>query len=347
MKNLSIFRYKINDTSKPFIIAEISSNHNWSLKHTLKLVKKIKDAGADAIKIQTYDENSMTYNSKKPDFVVQKGLWKKYSLFELYKEAKTPIEWHQKIFQYARSLGLVAFSTPFDENSVDFLKKLNVPTYKIASFELVDHPLIEYIARKNKPIILSTGMSSLSEISEAVNVIKKTKNDKIILLHCMSSYPSNYYDYNLRMMLKLKKKFNLHVGLSDHTKGEEVAMAATALGAKIIEKHVKLKGDNNSHDSKFSMDTEELKSFCKKINKIWKTLGSDNFDLRKDKDFKKYRRSIYVVKDLKKNEKITLSNIKKIRPSHGLHPKYFYKVLGRRTKKKILAGTPLKIEFIK
>lgn len=347
MKNLSIFRYKINDTSKPFIIAEISSNHNWSLKHTLKLVKKIKDAGADAIKIQTYDENSMTYNSKKPDFVVQKGLWKKYSLFELYKEAKTPIEWHQKIFQYARSLGLVAFSTPFDENSVDFLKKLNVPTYKIASFELVDHPLIEYIAKKNKPIILSTGMSSLSEISEAVNVIKKTKNDKIILLHCMSSYPSNYYDYNLRMMLKLKKKFNLHVGLSDHTKGEEVAMAATALGAKIIEKHVKLKGDNNSHDSKFSMDTEELKSFCKKINKIWKTLGSDNFDLRKDKDFKKYRRSIYVVKDLKKNEKITLSNIKKIRPSHGLHPKYFYKVLGRRTKKKILAGTPLKIEFIK
>lgn len=347
MKNLSISKYKINDTSKPFIIAEISSNHNWSLKHTLKLVKKIKDAGADAIKIQTYDENSMTYNSKKPDFVVQKGLWKKYSLFELYKEAKTPIEWHQKIFQYARSLGLVAFSTPFDETSVDFLKKLNVPTYKIASFELVDHPLIEYIAKKNKPIILSTGMSSLSEISEAVNVIKKTKNNKIILLHCMSSYPSNYYDYNLRMMLKLKKKFNLHVGLSDHTKGEEVAMAATALGAKIIEKHVKLKGDNQSHDSKFSMDTEELKSFCQKINKIWKTLGSDNFELRKDKDFKKYRRSIYVVKDLKKNEKITLSNIKKIRPSHGLHPKYFYKVLGRRTKQKILAGTPLKIEFIK
>ena len=163
MKNLSISNYKINESSRPFIIAEISSNHKWSLRHTLKLVKKIKDAGADAVKIQTYDENSMTYESKKSEFLVKKGLWKKYSLFDLYKEAKTPIEWHKKIFQYAKSLGLVAFSTPFDESSADFLTKLNVPAFKIASFEIVDHPLIEHVAKKKKPIILSTGMSSIEE----------------------------------------------------------------------------------------------------------------------------------------------------------------------------------------
>ena len=340
MKSLSISNYKINDFSKPFVIAEISSNHNWSLKHTLKLIKEIKKAGADAIKIQTYDENSMTYNSTKSDFVVKKGLWKKYSLYKLYKEAKTPLEWHKIIFNYARNLGLVAFSTPFDEKSADFLSKLNVPAYKIASFEIVDYPLI-------KPIIISTGMSSMEEISGAIKVVKKSNNNKIILLHCMSSYPSNHFDYNLRMMVKMQKQFNLHVGLSDHSRGDEVAIAATALGAKIIEKHVKLKGDNKSHDSKFSMDTNELRFFCEKIKKVWETLGTDNFMLRKDKMSKNLRRSIYVVKNINKNDEITNLNIKKIRPSKGLHPKYYFKILGKKVKKDISAGTPLKKAYIK
>ena len=347
MKNLSISKFKINNYSRPFIIAEISSNHNWSIKHTLKLIKEIKTAGADAIKIQTYDENSMTFNSKKTDFVIQKGIWKNHSLFELYKDAKTPIEWHKKIFQYAKSLGLIAFSTPFDESSADFLTKLNVPAFKIASFELVDHPLIEHIAKKKKPIILSTGMSSIEEVRQAIQVIKKAKNNKIILLHCMSNYPSNHYDYNLKMMLELKKKFNLHVGLSDHSEGEEVALAATALGAKVIEKHIKLKGDNRSHDSKFSMNTENFKKFCKKINKTWETLGSPNFKLRKDKESKKFRRSIYAIKDIKKNDLIEKSYIKKIRPAKGLHPKYYFKILGKKAKKNIIAGTPMKISYIK
>ena len=347
MKNLSISKFKINNYSRPFIIAEISSNHNWSIKHTLKLIKEIKTAGADAIKIQTYDENSMTFNSKKTDFVIQKGIWKNHSLFELYKDAKTPIEWHKKIFQYAKSLGLIAFSTPFDESSADFLTKLNVPAFKIASFELVDHPLIEHIAKRKKPIILSTGMSSIEEVRQAIQVIKKAKNNKIILLHCMSNYPSNHYDYNLKMMLELKKKFNLHVGLSDHSEGEEVALAATALGAKVIEKHIKLKGDNRSHDSKFSMNTENFKKFCKKINKTWETLGSPNFKLRKDKESKKFRRSIYAIKDIKKNDLIEKSNIKKIRPAKGLHPKYYFKILGKKAKKNIIAGTPMKISYIK
>jgi len=345
--NLSIANYKINDNSKPFIIAEISSNHKWSLKHTLKLIKKIKEAGAHAIKIQTYNEDSMTLNSNKSEFLIKNGLWKKYTLHDLYKEAKTPMNWHKKIFKYAKSLGLVAFSTPFDEISANFLSKLNVPAYKIASFEIVDHPLLFHVAKKNKPIIISTGMCSLNEISEALNVIKKTKNKKIILLHCMSSYPSNYYDYNLKIILKLKNKFNLHIGLSDHSQGDDVALAATALGAKVIEKHVKLKGDHKSHDSKFSMDTDQFKIFCEKINKIWMTLGTDDFSLRKDKLSKKFRRSIYVIKDIKKNELINKSNIKKIRPSHGLHPKYYFKLLGKKVKKNILAGTALKLEHIK
>ena len=347
MKNLSISRFKINNNSKPFIIAEISSNHNWSLQHTFKLIKKIKDAGANAVKIQTYDENNMTFNSKKGDFVMKKGLWKNYSLYELYKNAKTPLAWHKKIFQYAKSLGLVAFSTPFDEKSADFLTKLKVPAFKIASFELVDHPLIEHVARKQKPIILSTGMASMTDVSEAVKIVKKAKNDKIILLHCMSNYPASHKDYSLRMMLELKKRFNLHVGLSDHTEGEEVAIVATALGAKVIEKHVKLKGDIKSHDSKFSMDTETFEIFCKKINNAWETLGTNDLDLRKDKSSRKLRRSIYVVKNIKKNQLIDRLNVKKIRPFNGLHPKYYFKILGKRVTRNIKAGTPMNLNYIK
>jgi pseudaminic acid synthase len=347
MKNISISKYIISNTSRPFIIAEISSNHNWSLNHTLKLVKKIKEAGADAVKIQTYDENSMTYKSKKSGFVVKKGLWKNYSLYDLYKSAKTPLNWHNKIFKYAKSLGLIAFSTPFDETSVDFLHKLKIPAYKIASFEIVDHPLIDYIAKKQKPIILSTGMASIKEIYEAVKIIKKNKNNNIVLLHCISNYPSSHKDYNLKMMVKLKKEFNLHIGLSDHSMGEEVALAATALGAKVIEKHVKLKGDKYSQDSKFSMDTEKFENFCKKINLVWQTLGSDNFNLRNDKFSRNLRRSIYVVKDIKKNEQINKYNIKKIRPSDGLHPKNYFKILGKKVKKDILAGSPMKLEYLK
>ena len=347
MKNISISKFKINNSSRPFIIAEISSNHNWSLKHTLKLIKKIKEAGANAIKIQTYNEHNMSFNSKKSDFIIQKGIWKNYSLFELYKDAKTPLEWHKKIFQYARSLGLIAFSTPFDEPSTDFLMKLDVPAFKIASFEIVDHPLIEHIAKKRKPIILSTGMASIKDVSQAIKVIKKAKNNKIILLHCMSNYPTKHYDYNLKMMIKLQNKFNLNVGLSDHTEGEEVAMAATALGAKVIEKHVKLVGDNKSHDSKFSMDTEKFKTYCKKINTIWESLGSSSFDARKDKGSIKFRRSIYTVKEIKKDEIISTTNIKKIRPGYGLHPKFYLKIIGKKVNKKIKAGTPIRLNFIR
>lgn len=346
MKNFRISNFLISDQSRPLIIAEISSNHSWSLNHTLKLIKKIKEAGAQAVKIQTYDENSMTINSNKKNFIVQNGLWKNYSLYNLYKEAKTPLSWHKKIFDYANSLGLIAFSTPFDESNVDFLSKLNVPAFKIASFEIVDHPLIAHAAKKNKPIILSTGMASIAEIKEALKVVQKEKNSKIILLHCISNYPTKNDDYNLNMMLTLKKFFKVHIGLSDHSEGNEVGMAATALGAKIIEKHVKLKGDNSSHDSKFSMDTDQFKIFCTKINAVWKCLGKSNFNSRNDKKSKKFRRSIYVTSFIKKNEKITKKNIKKIRPGFGLHPKFYNKILSKKVNTNLKPGTAMKLKYI-
>ena len=267
----------------------------------------------------------------------------KYNLYSLYKKAK-PYDWH--IFDYARRINLIAFSTPYDEKSLKFLSRFNPPVYKVASFELVDLPLIERMARKKKPIILSTGMASLKEISEALSVIKKTKNFKTILLHCISNYPSNHKDYNLKMMLELKRKFNVIIGLSDHTRENTVAIAATALGAKVIEKHVKLKGDIISEDSKFSMDHEEFKVFCKKIKSTWETLGDINFDKRPDRLSKKFRRSIYVTRDINKGERLNLENIKRIRPSEGLHPKYFYKILGKRIKKSIKKGTPLKFSHL-
>lgn len=346
MKSINISKFQITENSRPFIVAEISSNHKSSLSHTIKLIKKLKEAGADAVKIQTYDETSMTLDSQKKEFLIKDGLWKNYNLYSLYKKAKTPYDWHKKIFDYARRINLIVFSTPYDEKSLKFLSKFNPPVYKVASFELIDLPLIERMARKKKPIILSTGMASLKEISEALSVIKKTKNYKTILLHCISNYPSNHKDYNLKMMLELKRKFNVNIGLSDHTRGNTVAIAATALGAKVIEKHVKLKGDIISEDSKFSMDHEEFKVFCKKIKSTWETLGDINFDKRPDRLSKKFRRSIYVTRDIEKGERLNLENIKRIRPSEGLHPKYFYKILGKRIKKSIKKGTPLKFSHL-
>ena len=206
MKPFSISNYKISEKSKPFIIAEISSNHKGSLKSILKLIKEIKFAGADAVKIQTYDEDTMTLNSKKKNFKINKGIWKNYSLYKLYKEAKTPFNWHQNIFDYAKKIGIICFSTPFDEKSCDFLSRFRVPAYKVASYELIDIPLIKHVSKKGKPIIISTGMASLDEIQETLKVIKKTKNNKVILLHCISNYPTDYKNYNLKMMIELKKK---------------------------------------------------------------------------------------------------------------------------------------------
>ena len=228
----------------------------------------------------------------------------------------------------------------------DFLSKFRVPAYKIASYELVDIPLIKYISKKGKPIIISSGMASLNEIQEALMAIKKTKNNKVILLHCISNYPTDFKNYNLEMMNLLKKKFKVFVGLSDHSIGDYVATAASALGARVIEKHVKLAGDKISHDSKFSMNTGEFKIYCKRIKKTWECLGEADFKNRIDRNEIKHRRSIYIVKNIKKGERTTIENIKRIRPSYGLHPKFYEFVLGKKVKKNLLKGQPMKLNYL-
>ena len=346
MKNFKINNFIFNKLSRPYIIAEISSNHRGNIKDILKLMKQIKKAGADAIKIQTYTEDTMTINSNKKEFLIKKGLWKNYKLYELYSVAKTPLSWHKKIFNEAKKLRITCFSTAFDETSVDFLKQFNVPAYKIASFEIIDLPLIEYVARQNKPIIISTGMANLTEIKDAVKTVKKTGNKKLTLLHCVSNYPSSHKNYNLMTMIDIKKKFNVNVGLSDHTPDSITAITASGMGAKIIEKHVKLSNDKISQDSKFSMKASDLKIFCTNIRMAWESRGQVDYKKNNERFSKKHRRSIYVVKDIKKLEKLTKKNIRRIRPGNGLLPKYFKNVLGKKAKKKLTKGTPLKLNYL-
>jgi pseudaminic acid synthase len=347
MKNFKINNFKFNNNSRPFVIAEISSNHQNQLSSVLRLMSEIKKAGADAVKIQTYTEDTMTINSIRKEFVIKNGLWKNYNLYKLYSEAKTPLSWHKKIFVHAKKINITCFSTVFDETSVDFLSKFNLPAYKISSFEIIDLPLIKYVAKKNKPIIISTGGANLKEIKDAIRTIKNTGNKKIIILHCISNYPSIYKNYNLKTMIDLKKKFNFHVGLSDHTPDSITSLVAAGLGATVIEKHVRLSDDNTSLDSKFSMKISEFKDFCQKIKMAWECRGIVDYKKKNEKDSSKHRRSIYVVKDIEKNEKITKHNIKRIRPGRGLLPKYFKFIIGKKVKKKLTSGIPLKFSDIK
>ena len=342
MKHFKIGNFLFNKKSRPYIIAEISSNHMGDLKKVLTLIKKIKYAGADAVKLQTYTEDTMTINSKNNEFIIKNGIWKNYNLYKLYSEAKTPWSWYDTIFRYCKKLKITCFSTPFDESSVNFLEKLNVPAYKIASYELVDIPLIKYIAEKQKPVILSTGMANFDEISLAINTVKKTGNDKIIVLHCVSKYPSKYSDYNLLTMNEIENKFKVFIGLSDHTKGSIVPTVAAGLGAKVIEKHVKLKNDNESHDSKFSYHVENFKELNKSIKMAWECRGFVDLKKKNERDQIKFRRSLYVVQNILKNEKFSKKNIKRIRPGLGLMPKFFETVLGKKAKRNIKYGSPLK-----
>ena len=346
-KIIKIGKFAITNNSRPFIIAEVSSNHKQNLNSALKLIKQIKAAGADAVKIQTYTEDSMTINSNRPEFKIKKGLWKNFTLYQLYKKAKTPLKWHKQIFDYCKKINILCFSTPFDEECSDFLEQFNVPAYKIASFEITDLPFIKHVAKKNKPIIISTGMASLKEISEAIAAVKSVKNKNLLLLHCVSKYPAQSKDYNLKTMVELRNRFDLPLGLSDHTEDFITATTATALGAKIIEKHVKLNDDNSSQDSKFSMKMKDFKVFCELIKKTHVSLGHIDFEKKNQKDSILHRRSIYVVKDIKKGEKFTKLNLKKIRPNKGLAPKLFFKIVGKKSKMNISKNQPLKMNHIR
>ena len=330
---------KIGDTESPYIIAELSANHNGSIERALLSLKTAKDCGVDAVKIQTYNADTMTIDSDKDDFIIKGGLWSGYKLYDLYNEAHTPFEWHSILFQYAEELGLTLFSTPFDETAVDLLETLNTPAYKIASFELTDLPLISYVAKKGKPILMSTGMASEIEISEAIETARSNGCDSLLLFHCISSYPAPIEQANLSQIINLKKKFGVTIGLSDHTIGNTAAVASVALGACAIEKHFTISRDDKGPDSEFSIEPNELRELVKETKDAWTALGRESFSRPKSESGSKvFRRSIYFTSDIKVGEKIKATDIRRIRPGFGLPPKYFDSIVGKSVTRDVVRG---------
>jgi pseudaminic acid synthase len=324
----------------PFLVAEISANHCGSLNLAKELIKCAKLYGADAVKLQTYTAETMTINSDNKKFIIKSGLWKGYKLWDLYKEAHTPLEWHKELFRYAKAIKIKIFSTPFDETAVDFLEKLNCPIYKVASFELTDLPLIKKIALLKKPMILSTGMATLKEIEISFNLaLKHNKLENITLLYCVSNYPSKIQDFNLYNINILKKKFKCTIGLSDHSKDNRVAAAAVIAGAEVFEKHIALDNQKKGHDIKFSLKGKELRTYRNEIDLSHKLLGKNKFKRDKSEDKSKiFRRSIYANKVIKKGEKFNINNIKRRRPNIGLEPKYYDYLLNKKSPKNYKPG---------
>lgn len=327
---------------RPFLIAELSGNHNQSLGRALSLVREAAKAGADAIKLQTYTADTMTLPLKSGEFFIRdpKSLWVGQSMYELYQKAHTPWEWHKPIFELAKELGLMAFSTPFDASAVDFLEGLDVPCYKIASFELVDIPLIRRIALTGKPVIMSTGMATVEEIDEAVQAVRENGCSDLTLLKCTSTYPSEPKDSNLRAIPLLRERFQCKVGLSDHTPGIGVAVAATALGATVIEKHFTLSRADGGVDAAFSLEPAEFAMMVAECHRAWESLGVDKIGpTEAEQHARLRRRSLYVAEDMKAGEVFTEKNLRSIRPGYGLPPKHIDCILGKRAKGDIPRGT--------
>jgi len=327
-----------------YIIAELSANHNGYLQTALDTIKAAKKAGANAIKLQTYTADTLTLDSKKDDFIIKGGtLWDGKSLYELYHEAHTPWEWHKELFEYAKEIGIDIFSTPFDKSAVDFLEKFDPIAYKIASFEITDYELIRYTASKGKPMIISTGIASISEIQDAVNICKDEGNEDIVLLKCTSSYPTPLEDANLLTIPNMKETFGVEVGFSDHTLGIVAPVAAVSLGAKVIEKHFILDKSIGGPDVGFSLDFDEFSQMVKAVRDTQKLLGRVDYAMDKKRESsRRFARSLYVAKDIKKGEKFTKENIRSVRPGFGLHPKYLNEILGRTAKSDLAFATPLK-----
>ena len=338
----------IDEKSPCFIIAELSANHNGSLETALETVRAAKRAGADCIKLQTYTADTLTIDCDKEDFVIRSGsIWDGKNYYQLYQEAHTPWEWHAEIMKVAKEEGLICFSSPFDPTSVDFLEQLNVPAYKIASFEITDIPLIEYVASKGKPVIISTGIATLEDIELALDACRRMGNEQIALLKCTSSYPAPIEEANMAMIKDFKERFGLVAGLSDHTMGSTVPVVATCFGAKIIEKHFILDRSIGGPDASFSMNEQEFTEMVKAVREAEKAIGKVDYTLtEKQQAGKNFSRSLYVVKDIKAGEVITKENVRSIRPGFGLHPKYLKDVLGKTINQSIEKGTRFQIEYI-
>lgn len=328
---------------KTFIIAELSANHGHDITIAKKTIKAAKEAGADAIKLQTYTADTLTINCSNDYFKIKEGtIWDGKTLYELYSEAYTPWEWHKELMDYARDLDLICFSSPFDKTAVDFLEELNVPAFKVASFEIVDIPLIEYIATKGKPVIISTGIATLADIDEAVNACRRMGNHQIILLKCTSSYPAKIEEANVLTMKNMGETFKVEVGLSDHTMGMTVPIVAVALGAKVVEKHFILNKSIGGPDASFSLDQNEFRELVESIRNAEKALGEVEYIMTKEKEKRRiFSRSLFVVEDIKMGEAFSEKNIRSIRPGYGLPPKYINQIIGKKAKTDIIRGTPL------
>ncbi|MCX6226034.1 MAG: pseudaminic acid synthase [Bacteroidia bacterium] len=341
--SLCIDTFKIDNQSPVFIVAELSANHNGSLKTAIDTIKAAKRAGADAIKLQTYTADTITIDCKTDDFKLKQGtIWDGKYLYDLYKEAYTPWEWHNDLFLAAKNEGLICFSSPFDNTAVDLLEKLNAPAYKIASFEITDIPLVEYVASKGKPVIISTGIAGMEDIELAIDACKRMGNDQIILLKCTSSYPAPVEEANMAMIPDLAERFGVIAGLSDHTMGITVPVVATVLGARVIEKHFILDHAIGGPDASFSLNEAEFTAMVKAVREAEVAVGTIDYSLTdKMQKSREFSRSLYVVEDIQAGELITERNVRSIRPGYGLHPKFYKEVLGKKAKMDLIRGMPL------
>jgi N-acetylneuraminate synthase len=341
--NIRISGRIIGSLHSPYVIAEVSANHNGSIDNAFRIIKEAKYAGADAVKIQTYRPDTITLNCDSPDFVISDGLWAGRTLYELYELAHTPWDWHPHLFEYARQIGITIFSSPFDNTAVDLLEDLDTPAYKIASFEAIDLPLVKYVASTGKPVIISTGMADAEEIQEAIEAAREGGCKELAILHCVSGYPAAVSDYNLRTIPDMVNRFGLVVGLSDHTLGNSTAIASIALGASIIEKHLTL--DRNGGGP--SLEPDQLKALCDDTGAAWQALGRVNYERKTSEQGNViFRRSLYCVKEIRKGEVITEEHVRSIRPGYGLAPKFYSQVIGRKAVRRVHIGTPIKWDVV-
>lgn len=346
-KYFAIAGRKIGSPYPPYVIAEMSANHNGSIEKAFQIIEAAHMAGADAVKMQTYTPDTITLDCDNEDFTLRGGLWDGRILYDLYKEAYTPWEWHKPLFQYAKKLGITIFSSPFDESAVDLLEDLNTPAYKIASFEAIDLPLIKYAASTNKPLIISTGMANEQEIYEAINAAREGGCKQLALLLCVSGYPAPAEDYNLRTLEDMSRRYNLVVGLSDHTLDNITGFASVALGASIIEKHFTLDRDGGGPDDSFSLEPTEMQELCRGVNTAWQALGKVDYGHKSsEKANLKFRRSLYFVRDIHAGEVITKDHVRSIRPGYGLPPKMLNQVLGQKVLVNIMRGTPVSLSAL-
>lgn len=345
---MKINNRKIGLDYPPYIIAELSANHNGSIETAFKIIEQAKLCGADAVKLQTYKANTITLNSQNEEFMIRGGLWDGQSLYDLYEKAHMPWEWHKPLFDYARELNITIFSSPFDRTAVDLLEDLNAPAYKIASFEAVDLPLIKYVASTGKPMIISTGMADKAEIAEAIQAAYDGGCKELVILHCVSGYPAPAEDYNLKTLQDMARSFNLPVGLSDHTLDNTTAIASVVLGASVIEKHFTLDRNGGGPDDSFSLEPAELKQLCMGAKTAWEALGQVDYGRKSSEQGNaQFRRSLYFVKDMKAGDLIDETCIRSVRPGYGIAPKYYDSILGKTATQDIIANSPVSLELLK